>query len=124
METDLQLLQQNYHLALPYNPKAESELLITAFDILFMKADEGYCKIVYHDAEHKTKELLLTHHLSYYEQKLQTLGFYRIHRAYLINKLHTKAINHSLHFVVMKNDFEITYSRKVYELMKYLFPKL
>jgi DNA-binding LytR/AlgR family response regulator len=111
-------------MALPYNHKAESELLITAHDILFVKADEGYCKIVYHDAEQKTKELLLTHHLAYYEQKLQALGFFRIHRAYLINKLPTKAINHSLHFVVMKNDFEITYSRKVYELMKHLFPKL
>ena len=123
MEADLQLLQQNFQLALPYNPKAESELLISAYDILFVKADEGYCKIVYTDAEQKTKEVLLTHHLIYYEEKLQTLGFYRIHRAYLINKLHTKAINHSQHFVVMKNDFEINYSRNVNELMKHLFPK-
>ena len=123
MEADIKLLQQNYQLSLPYNPKAESELLITAYDIIWMKADEGYCKIVYHDTEHKTKELLLTHHLTYYEEMLQALGFYRIHRAYLINKLHTKAINHSEHFVVMKNDVEIPYSRKVYELMKHLFPK-
>ena len=124
METDIQLLQQNFQLALPYNPRVDNELLITAYDILFMKADEGYCKIVYLDAEQKTKELLLTHHLTYYEQKLQALGFFRIHRAYLINKLHTKAINHREHFVVMKNDYEIAYSRKVYELMKHLFPKL
>jgi DNA-binding LytR/AlgR family response regulator len=123
METEIKLLQQNFQLALPYNKEAESELLITAYDILFIKADENYCKIVYYDTDHQTKELLLTHHLTYYEQKLQALGFFRIHRAYLINKPHTKAINHSLHFVVMKNDFEITYSRKVYELMKHLFPK-
>ncbi len=41
MEADLQFQQQNYQLALPYNPKAENELLISAYDILFMKADEG-----------------------------------------------------------------------------------
>ena len=124
MEAEIKLLQQNFQLALPYNRKAESELLITAYDILFVKADEGYCKIVFYNTEQKVEEILLTHHLTYYEQKLQTLGFYRIHRAYLINKLHTKAINHSLHYVVMKNDFEINYSRNVNELMKHLFPKL
>jgi DNA-binding LytR/AlgR family response regulator len=124
METDIQLQQQKFQLVLPYNPKADNELMITAYDILSMKADEGYCKIVYNDAEQKNKELVPTHQITYYVQKWQTRSFFRIHRAYLINKLHTKAINHSKHFAVMKNDFEITCSRKVYEQIKHLFPKL
>lgn len=55
-------------------------------DIMLLKAEGSYCKLIYKNEKRMLKEILFSENLSFVEEKLKfARNFYRVHRSYVIN---------------------------------------
>lgn len=60
-------------------------------DILLLKAEGSYCKLVYKAEKNTTREILFSDNLSFLEEKLKFAKcLYRVHRSFIINIAHLK----------------------------------
>ncbi len=57
--------------------------------ICYLEADESYTKIYYTD-NMEQKTMLSSKNLSYFEKELETHGFIRVHKSFLVNKSHVR----------------------------------
>lgn len=62
-------------------------------DIILLKAEGSYCKLVYKDERNTIQEILFSDNLSFLEEKLKfAKNLYRVHRSYIINVQYLKKI--------------------------------
>lgn len=62
-------------------------------DILMLKAEGSYCKLVYKGEKNSLKELLFSDNLSFLEERLRFAKcLYRVHRSYIVNVHHLKKV--------------------------------
>jgi two-component system LytT family response regulator len=84
--------------------------------IRYLEADESYTKIYYTDnMGHKT--MLSSNNLSYFEKELETHGFLRVHKSFLVNRSHIRTYLRSNSMVELANGDQIPVARQ----KKFLF---
>jgi DNA-binding LytR/AlgR family response regulator len=64
------------------------------------------------------KEKLVAHSIKFFEDYLQTQGFLRTHRAYLINPNHIKNYNPTEENLMMSNGQKASISRRKKHILK------
>lgn len=93
----------------------EGEMVVNLQDLLYISAEDKYT-ILYTKTQHYVSDYSLKH----YEEQLNSKGFFRIHRKYLINLYHHKGIQSGK--VVLSQDCKLPISRKrMAEYRKQLF---
>jgi DNA-binding LytR/AlgR family response regulator len=66
------------------------------------------------------KQKLVAHSIKFFEPFLETHGFLRIHRSYMINPNHVKNLNQEEHRVLMNNGREAIISKRKKSIFKNL----
>ena len=123
MYAELLLQQQTtFYVVNCYSFNPESINLSVAA-MYYIEADNNYCQLTFHYRNVKYRATL-THNLDYYEEKLKELGFIRIHHSYLINILQVERICFQEHYLLMKDDNQINYSKQASELIHQTFKRL
>jgi two-component system LytT family response regulator len=77
--------------------------LIDVDSILCCKAYGNYTEILQLTIQGQDKKFTDTHNLKYFEEKLKSFGFIRIHQSFLVNKKHVSKIRKNPSEVVMVN---------------------
>lgn len=83
----------------------DGEQMILLRDLIYISAEDKYT-VLYTGSEHYISDNSLTK----YEEQLGELGFFRIHRKYLINMYHYKALQAGR--VVLTNGYALPISKK------------
>lgn len=91
------------------------EMMVSLQDLLYISAEDKYT-VLYT----KTQHFISDYSLKHYEKQLQGMGFFRIHRKYLVNMYHHKGIQTGK--VVLTQNCELPISKKrMAEYQKQLF---
>lgn len=91
------------------------EVVVSLQDLLYISAEDKYT-VLYT----KTQHFISDYSLKKYEEQLQKMGFFRIHRKYLINMYHHRGIEEGK--VVLSKNCKLPISKKrVAEYQKQLF---
>lgn len=91
------------------------EMMVSLQDLLYISAEDKYT-VLYT----KTQHFISDYSLKRYEEQLQGMGFFRIHRKYLVNMYHHKGIQAGK--VVLSQDCKLPISKKrMAEYQKQLF---
>ena len=97
----------------------EGEILLPVRDIIYISAEDKYTIVYTQNNYYITDESL-----KYYEGKLVPLGFFRIHRKYLINMYYHKSVSgnklllsHGIELPLSRRRNE-AYKRKLFHFMK------
>ena len=77
-------------------------------DVILLKGDVNYTTLYLENGKQK----LVAHSIKFYESHLETLGFLRVHRSYMINPYHVKEYNHDNEFLIMTNGQRANVSRR------------
>jgi len=81
-------------------PTANGHVFVDPNEILYCQADEEYTRITTKASTH-----LISKHLKYFEARLSSRRFFRIHKSYLLNLEHIRSMVKSEGgFVLMTND--------------------
>jgi DNA-binding LytR/AlgR family response regulator len=108
-----------------YNPKGNKALLILNHKtskkvfvdaVVLLEGDVNYT--IFH--LENGKQNLVAHSLKFFEPFLETHGFLRVHRSYMINPNHVEALDKQQFKVTMKNGREATVSRRNKKVFKRL----
>jgi DNA-binding LytR/AlgR family response regulator len=108
-------IQKGNNALLILNHKSSKKVFVE--DVIFLEGDINYTIFHLEDGRQKT----VAHSLKFYEAFLETHGFLRIHRSYMINPIHIKNFNHEQYKVVMNTGQEAMISRRKKNVLKNLF---
>jgi len=104
----LNLQHQNSKIALP---ASKSLKIVSISDIIYCEASRNYTVVHLHDQ----KEITVGKNLKYFEEKLHSFGFLRIHDAYLTNLSHLeeyiKSKDRTGGQVILSNQIKLQVSR-------------
>jgi DNA-binding LytR/AlgR family response regulator len=76
--------------------------------VVLLKADINYTTIFMDNGKKK----VLTHSIKYYEAFLETHGFLRVHRTFMVNPNHIKTYNQKSRELTMSNGEQAVISRR------------
>ncbi|MBK8501829.1 MAG: response regulator transcription factor [Saprospiraceae bacterium] len=65
-------------------PTAEGIHFVRTDHIIYCQSDSNYTQFVFNEA----KKILSSHHLGYYSEILEEIGFVRVHRSFIVNPDH------------------------------------
>lgn len=85
-------------------------------DIYYIEAQSSYSRFVF-ESDGKPKELVMSYPLSNYEASLPADMFFRIHRSYLVSRLHIKNTTADLSFVTLNGNFKLPVSRRKHSIL-------
>jgi DNA-binding LytR/AlgR family response regulator len=88
------------------NHKTSKKVFIN--DVILLKGDVNYTIIYLENGKRK----LLAHPIKFFEPYLETRGFLRVHRSFMINPNHVKEYNQVDEFVMMTNGQKADISRR------------
>lgn len=88
------------------NHRTSKKVLIN--QVVLLKGDINYTTIFFDDGKKK----VLAHSIKYYEEFLETHGFLRIHRTFMINPNHIKTYNQEERKLIMTNGQQAIISRR------------
>ncbi len=77
--------------------------LVDVESILYCKADGNYTDLFQLDSGSVEMKYTDTHNLKYFEEKLKSFGFIRIHQSFLVNKAHVSKIRKNPSEIIMSN---------------------
>ncbi len=83
-------------------------------DIILLKGDVNYTILYLENGKQK----LLAHPIKFFEPFLETHGFLRIHRSFMINPTHVKKYNQVDEFLMMTNGQKADISRRRESVLK------
>ena len=98
--------QKGNNTLLVLNHKTSSKVLINS--VILIKGDINYTKFYLEGGKEKT----VAHSLKFFENHLETHGFLRVHRAFIINPNYVKAYNSEQEFLTMTNGQIANISRR------------
>ena len=98
--------QRGHNAFLIINHKTLKKVLIN--DVILLKGDINYTTIYLQNG----KEKVVPHSLKYFEPFLETHGFLRVHRAFMINPNYIKEYNQDEETLTMTNGHEANISRR------------
>jgi DNA-binding LytR/AlgR family response regulator len=82
--------------------------------VVLLKADINYTTIFLDNGKKK----LLSHSIKYYEDFLETHGFLRVHRTFMVNPNHIKTYNQEDRKLTMSNGQQAVISRRKEHIAK------
>lgn len=97
------------------NHKTSTKVLIN--NVVLIKGDINYSIFCMKDGEEK----LVAHTIKFFENHLETHGFLRIHRGYMINPDYVKTYNSEQEVLTMTNGQIATISRRRKHILKDFF---
>lgn len=83
-------------------------------DVILLKGDVNYTNLYLENGKQK----LLAHPIKFFEPYLETHGFLRVHRSYMINPNHVKEYNQVDEFLMMTNGQKADISRRRKYILK------
>jgi DNA-binding LytR/AlgR family response regulator len=98
--------QKGNNALLILNHRTSKKVLIN--QVVLLKGDTNYTTIFFDDGKKK----VLAHSIKYYEEFLETHGFLRIHRTFMINPNHIKTYNQEERKLIMTNGQQAIISRR------------
>ena len=96
------------------NHKTSKKVFID--DVILLKGDVIYTILYLENGKQK----LVAHSIKFFEPYLETYGFLRIHRSFMINPNHIKEYNQDNEFLIMKNGQKADISRRKKSVLKHL----
>jgi DNA-binding LytR/AlgR family response regulator len=105
-------IQKGNNTLLILNHKSSQKVLINT--VVFLEGNINYT-IVHLESG---KQKVVARSLKFFEAFLETHGFVRTHRSYMINPIHIKSLNHEQYKVVMNTGQEAMISRRKKNLFK------
>jgi DNA-binding LytR/AlgR family response regulator len=96
------------------NHKTSTKVFVNT--VVLLEGDVNYTIVHLEDGKQK----LVAHSLKFFEAFLETHGFIRTHRSYMINPIHVKNLNPQEYKVLMNNGHEATISRRKKDIFKIL----
>jgi DNA-binding LytR/AlgR family response regulator len=81
---------------------------ISVDNVVLLKGNINYTTFYLQHGEEK----VVAHTLKFFESFLETHGFLRVHRSYMINPNFVKEYNHEQEFLTMSNGHKATISRR------------
>ena len=106
--------QKGNNTLLVLNHKTSYKVLINS--VILIKGDVNYTKFYLESGKEKT----VAHSLKFFENHLETHGFLRMHRAFMINPNYVKAYNSEQEFLTMTNGQIANISRRRKGILKEL----
>ena len=94
----------------------QKTLKILLQNVVLLKGNVNYSTFY---LEHG-KEKVVTHTLKFFENYLETHGFLRVHRSFMINPNFVKEYNQEQEFVTMVNGYKATIARRRKSILKHL----
>ncbi|MES2519480.1 MAG: LytTR family DNA-binding domain-containing protein [Bacteroidota bacterium] len=88
------------------NHKTSSKVLIN--NVVLLKGDVNYTTFYLESG----KEKVVAHTMKFFERFLETHGFLRVHRSFMVNPNYVKEYNHEQEFLTMTNGHKATISRR------------
>ena len=89
--------QKGNNTLLVLNHKTSSKILINS--VILIKGDINYTKFYLEDGKEKT----VAHSIKFFANHLETHGFLRVHRAFMINPNYGNTYNSELEVLTMNN---------------------
>jgi DNA-binding LytR/AlgR family response regulator len=83
-------------------------------NVIFIKGEINYSIFYLHNG----REKLVAHSIKFFEEYLQTQGFLRTHRAYMINPSHIIDIDDNKENLIMSNGQTASISRRKRHILK------
>ena len=96
------------------NHKTSKKVFIS--DVILLKADVNYTILYLENGKQK----LLAHPIKFFEPYLETHGFLRVHRSFMINPNHVKTYNQNEEFLLMTNGQKAEVSRRKKSVLRHL----
>lgn len=106
--------QKGNNALLTLNHKTSKKVFVNA--VVLLEGDINYTMFYLENGVKK----LVAHSIKFYEPFLETHGFLRVHRSYMINPNHIKNLNPEEYKVVMNNGREAIISRRKMSIFKNL----
>jgi DNA-binding LytR/AlgR family response regulator len=94
------------------NHKTSKKVFIK--DVILLKGDVNYT-ILYLESG---KQKVIAHFIKFFEAYLETHGFLRVHRSFMINPNHVKNYNKNNEFLIMTNGQKADISRRRKSVLK------
>jgi DNA-binding LytR/AlgR family response regulator len=94
------------------NHKTSKKVFIN--DVILLKGDVNYTILYLENGKKK----LVAHPIKFFESYLETRGFLRVHRSFMINPNHVKAYNQNDEFLMMTNGQKADISRRRKSILK------
>jgi two-component system LytT family response regulator len=108
-----------------YTPKGNNSLLILnqktskkifVKTVVLLEGDINYTIFHLEDG----KQQVVAHSIKFFETFLETHGFLRVHRSFMINPNHVRNLNKNEYKVIMNNGIEAIISRRRINMIKSL----
>lgn len=108
-----------------YNPKGNKTLLVLNHKtskkvlidtVVLLEGDINYTIFHFENG----KQNMVAHSLKFFEPFLETYGFLRVHRSFMINPNHVRNLDQQQHKVTMNNGYEAIISRRKKKVFKNL----
>ena len=96
------------------NHKTSKKILIDT--VVLLEGDINYT--IFHLENGKQK--VVAHSIKFFESFLETHGFLRVHRSYMINPNHVKNLDEQQYKVTMNNGYEAIISKRKKSIFKNL----
>jgi DNA-binding LytR/AlgR family response regulator len=96
------------------NHKTSKKVFI--HDVILLKGDVNYTILYLENGKKK----LVAHPIKFFEPYLETHGFLRVHRSFMINPDHVKEYNQNEEFLMMTNGQKADISRRKKSVLKQL----
>jgi DNA-binding LytR/AlgR family response regulator len=96
------------------NHKTSKKVFIN--DVILLKGEINYTILYLENGKQK----VVAHPIKFFEAYLETRGFLRVHRSFMINPNHVKAYNQNDEFLMMTNGQKADISRRKKSLLKNL----
>ncbi len=96
------------------NHKTSKKVFIR--DVILLKGDVNYTMLYLENGKQK----LVAHPIKFFEPYLETHGFLRVHRSFMINPSHVKEYNHIDEFLMMTNGQKAEVSRRRKSVLRHL----
>ena len=104
--------QKGKNTLLILNHKTSAKVLIN--NVIMIKGEINYTKFYLEGGTEKT----VAHSLKFFENHLQTHGFLRVHRAFMINPKYMKNYDEEQNIITMMNGQQATISRRRKSVLK------
>jgi two-component system, LytTR family, response regulator len=113
--------ERRYGVISEYSMQKNSRLLISETNefklidfknIIYCKADVNYTDVIHFDGKGNLTKSTDTHNLKFYEEKLRSYGFVRIHQSFLVNKEHVTRIKKNPCEIVLSTSLVLPVARE------------
>ncbi|HRB68640.1 MAG TPA: LytTR family DNA-binding domain-containing protein [Chitinophagales bacterium] len=89
-------------------PSKDGMIFLKINEIIYLQSESNYTQ--FYLINHK--KILISKTLKYFEEKLLSYNFMRVHQSNLINLSHMKEIDHGDNIVLMKDDLKVEISKR------------